>query len=255
MVIPMRSRVAVVFPGEPSDRSLAAPKPWLSDPAITSASVTAGVDIARALSGRSVLGPAIVQPAVVALELVAWRRLRLRGVRPMLVAGQGVGEIAAWAATGAIEHHDAHKLAALRGAAVQLASLVHPTARRAAPGGWNTIAMAPAREALAGATAQVPRFTREIAQVASLDGAVLADDDAPDLGAQLVEPASWGRVIDTFRRFAITHVIVLPPSRVLRNLLHDALGPTVEVQAADDDLALDRLGALATPVQRKAQAS
>jgi malonyl CoA-acyl carrier protein transacylase len=242
------SRVAVVFPSEPSDRSLAAPKPWLSDPTITAASASAGIDLARALSGRSVLGPAIVQPAVVALELVAWRRLRARGIMPMLVAGQGVGEIAAWAAAGAIEDHDAHKLAALRGAAMQLAALIHPSSRRAAPGGWNAIAMAPAREALSAAVAQVPRFGREIAQVSSLDGTVLAGDDAPDLGAQLVELASWGRVIDTFRHHAVTDVLVLPPGRVLRNLLHDALGEGVNVRLVDDDVALDRVAELSTPM-------
>jgi malonyl CoA-acyl carrier protein transacylase len=219
------------------------------------ASESAGVDIARALSGRSVLGPAIVQPAVVALELVAWRRLRARGIMPMLVAGQGVGEVAAWAATGAIDDHDAHKLAALRGAAIQLASLVHPTSRRALPGGWNAIAMAPAREALSAATAQVPRFTREVAQVSSLDGSVLAEGDAPDLAAQLVEPASWGRVIDTFRRYAVTDVVVLPPCQILRNMLHDTLGTSVRVHAADDDVALDRIAQLATATKREAEAS
>ncbi len=99
------------------------------------ASSYAGIDFARALSGRSVMGASIVQPALVALQLVAWRRLRARGVTPTLVAGQASGEISAWAASGAIEDHDAMKLASLRGAAVQLASLVHPTTRRASPGG------------------------------------------------------------------------------------------------------------------------
>lgn len=253
--VPVTHRLAVVFPSEPADRSLVAPKPWLSDPTISSASQSAGIDLARALSGRSVLGPAIVQPAVVALGLVAWRRLRAQGITPALVAGQGVGEIAAWAAAGAIEDEDAHKLAALRGAAMQLAALVHPASRRSMPGGWNTIAMAPAREALTAAVAQVPRFVREVPQVTSLDGSILPDGEAPDLGAQLVEPSSWARVIDTFRRYAITEVIVVPPSRVLRSLLHDALGPNVGVQAADDDAAIDRLARRPPVEERKAHAS
>ncbi len=249
------TRCAVIFPGETLDRSLSAPQSWLSDPLIAEASACAGTDIGRALSGRSVLGPAIVQPAIVALELIAWRRLRARGLVPMLVAGQGVGEIAAWAAGGAIEDHDAHKLAALRGAAIHLASLVHPSARRGVPGGWNAIAMAPAQDALNTAVAQVRRFHREIAQVGSTTGAVLAEDDAPDLAAQLVEPASWRRVIDTFLRFAITDVIVLPPSRMLKNLLRDSFGSSVVVHSAEDDADLDALADLAPITQRPSRAA
>jgi hypothetical protein len=161
---------------------------------------------------------------------------------PLIVAGQGVGAIAAWAATGSIEDHEAHKLAALRGAAVQLASLVHPSSRRASSSsGWNEIAMAPAREALSTAAAQVPRFRRQIAQVSVVTGAVLADEDGPDLGSELVEPISWKQVLTTLRRFAITDVVVLPPSRMLKNTLHDVLGDGVRVHSADDEAALDRL--------------
>ncbi len=244
-------RLAVVFPGEPSERVLSAPSTWLADPLVAEASSIAGADIGRALTGRTVMGAAVVQPAVVALELVGWRRLRARGVHATLVAGQAAGEIAAWAASGAIDDHEAMKLAALRGAAVQLASLVHPLTRRASPGGWNSIAMAPARETLAAAVAQVPRFMRDVAQVSTIDGAVFAEDESPDLGAQLVEPPSWRVVIDTFLRFAITDVAVLAPSRMLRNVLRDAIGPrgesrgadnpSVRVHAADDDSDLDQI--------------
>jgi hypothetical protein len=234
-------RLAVVFPGEPTDRVLSAPSGWLTDPIITDASSIGGADIARALSGRTVMGAAVVQPAVVALELVAWRRLRSRGIVPTLVAGQAAGEIAAWAASGAIDDHEAVKLAALRGAAVQLASLVHPLTRRSSPGVWNSIAMAPARETMTLAAAQVPRFMRDVAQVSRLDGSVMAEDETPDIGEQLVAPPSWRVVIDTFLRFAITDVAVLAPSRVLKNILKDALGQNVRVHAAEDEADLDRI--------------
>jgi hypothetical protein len=234
-------RLAVVFPGEPTDRVLSAPSGWLTDPIITDASTVAGADIARALSGRTVMGAAVVQPAVVALELVCWRRLRSRGIVPTLVAGQAAGEIAAWAASGAIDDDEAVKLAALRGAAVQLASLVHPVTRRSSPGGWNSIAMAPARETMQSASAQVPRFMRDIAQVSTLDGSVMAEDETPDLGEALIAPPSWRVVIDTFLRFAITDVVVLAPSRVLKNLLGDSLGKNIRVHSAEDDADLDHV--------------
>ncbi len=233
-------RLAVIFPGEPTDRILAAPTSWLADSLVAEASSYAGLDLRRALSGRAVMGASIAQPAVVALQLVAWRRLRAQGVEPFLVAGQGCGEIAAWAASGAIDDHEAMKLAALRGAAVQLASLVHPTARRASPGGWNEIAMAPASESLTAAASQLPRYMRDVPQVSTLDGAILDDDEAPELGAQLATPPSWRLVTETLRRFAITHVAVLAPSRSLKNLLADVLGESITVLAAEDDADIAR---------------
>jgi hypothetical protein len=120
------------------------------------------------------------------------------------------------------------KLAALRGAAVQLASLVHPTARRASPGGWNEIAMAPASESLTSAASQLPRYMRDVPQISTLDGAVLDDDEAPELGTQLATPPSWRLVTDTLRRYAVTHVAVLAPSRALKNLLADVIAHCAE---------------------------
>ena len=240
-------RLAVVFPGEPTDRVLSAPSGWLTDPIIMDASTVGGADIARALSGRTVMGAAVVQPAVVALELACWRRLRSRGVVPTLVVGQAAGEIAAWAASGAIDDYEAVKLAALRGAAVQLASLVHPVTRRSSPGGWNSIAMAPARETMQAASSQVPRFMRDVAQVSTLDGSVMAEDETPDLGEALVAPPSWRVVIDTLLRFAITDVAVLAPSRMLKNILADSLGKNVRVHSAEDDADLDRIAEIFTP--------
>lgn len=249
-------RLAVVFPGEPFDRLLSAPGAWLTDPLVADASACAGSDIRRALSGRTVLGAAVTQPATVALELVAFGRVLGAGLTPTLVAGQNAGEIAAWAASGAIADHDALRLAALRGAAVELASLVHPTTRRSSPGGWNTIAMQPAREVLASAAAAAPRMMRHMPQVESISGIVLAEDEAPDLGAGLVEPPAWRPVLDAFSRFSITDVAVLPPSRVIRNMLRDALGSLVSVHAVDDDADLARLGrALLHEDEKEAAAS
>jgi malonyl CoA-acyl carrier protein transacylase len=249
-------RLAVVFPGEPTDRVLSAPTSWLKDPLVAEASAQAGMDLSRALSGRAVMGASTVQPTVVALEIVAWRRLRASGVTAALVTGQGCGEIAAWAASGAIDDHDAMKLAALRGAAVQLASLVHPTTRRASPGGWNTIAMAPASDALGSAASQLVRYMRDVPQVSSLDGAVLAEDEAPELGAALATPPSWRLVTDTLARHAITDVVVLAPSRMLKNLLSDVLGERVRVHALEDDADIERIAALLDgPPSKEAAAS
>ncbi len=248
-------RLAVVFPGEPIERVLSAPSTWLADPLVGEASSIGGADLARALSGRTVMGAAVVQPALVALQLVGWRRLRALGVTPTLVTGQGAGEISAWCASGAIDDRDAIKLAALRGAAVQLASLLYPVGRRSSPGGWSSIAMAPARETLASALAQIPRYMRDVAQVSTYDGAILAEDESPDVGASLVEPPAWRIVVDSFLRYAITDVVVLAPSRVLRNVFRDSLGPSVRVHAVEDDADLERIAQVPPENAKEAAAS
>jgi len=245
-------RLAVVFPAEPTDRTLSAPATWLSDPLLADASACAGSDVRRVLTGRAVLGAAVVQPALVALQLVGFRRLLACGVSPCLVVGVGAGEIAAWAASGAIGDHDALRLAALRGAAVELASLVHPATRRSSPGGWNSIAMAPAREVIAAAAAAAPRMLRHVPQVESVGGAVLADDEAPDLGLQLVEPPAWRSILDAFLRHGVTDVAVLPPGRTARNVVQDALGAT-SVHTAEGDRDLDALARALAPKQEEAK--
>ncbi len=99
--------------------------------------------------------------------------------------------------------------------------------------------MAPAQESLTAAACQLTRFMRDVPQVSTLDGAVLAEDEAPELGAQLVEPVSWRRVVDTLVRYAITDVAVVAPGRALRNLLRDVLGASVQVHSAEDETDLD----------------
>jgi len=112
--------------------------------------------------------------------------------------------------------------------------------------------MAPARETMQAASAQVPRFMRDVAQVSTFDGAVMAEDETPDLGEALVAPPSWRVVIDTFLRYAVTDVAVLAPSRMLKNILADSLGKNVRVHSLEDDADLDRVAEIFTPAEAAA---
>jgi hypothetical protein len=246
-------RLAVVFPGEPVDRVLTAPPSWLKSRLVADASACSGSDVRRALTGRAMLGTAVVQPALVALQLVGWQRLLERGATPHLVAGHGAGEIAAWAASGAIREYDALRIAALRGAAVELAGLVHPVTRRSSPGGWNAIAMAPAREVISSAAAAAPRMMRHVPQVESACGSVLAEDEAPDLGVGLVEPPAWRAMLDAFLRHGITDVAVLLPSRSVRNILEDAM-LAISIHSAETDEDLERITLALEPPREEAKA-
>ena len=81
------------------------------------ASEAAGVDLPRLLDrgGRELQRTEVLQPALTAVSLGAHSWLQEVGVSPQLVAGHSLGELAAWAATGAISPRDAVQLAAARG--------------------------------------------------------------------------------------------------------------------------------------------
>ncbi len=57
----------------------------------------------------------VIQPLLTAVTLGSWESLRQRAPPPAFVAGHSLGEIAAWAASGAISAADAVRLAARRG--------------------------------------------------------------------------------------------------------------------------------------------
>ncbi|MGY1747247.1 ACP S-malonyltransferase [Blastococcus sp. SYSU D00695] len=99
--------VAVVLPGEGGAHPGLA-DPWLLDPAaaevLDRASAAAGVDLARWWRDPLALAdPEAADLEVVVVGVAACRSLAARGVRPVAVAGHGVGEYAALVAAGALE--------------------------------------------------------------------------------------------------------------------------------------------------------
>ena len=101
--------------------------PWVSpellaDPCIAElvgvAGEAAGCDVRRLLArgGRELARTEVLQPALVAVCLGIDRRLARAGLRPSIVLGHSLGELAAWAAAGGISAEDAIRLAAKRGA-------------------------------------------------------------------------------------------------------------------------------------------
>lgn len=130
----MTLRVAVAFPGQGAEQvySPVAPCEWWQDECFAWASAATGVDVPRAFQRMDLRTTAVLQPALVALSLVAWRRLRARGVDVHFVCGHSVGEIAAWAAAGGLLPQEAIELAAARGVAMD-------DAARAFPGGMVAV--------------------------------------------------------------------------------------------------------------------
>jgi len=128
------SRVVVVFAGQGLAPSRAHLEALLADESgarqLELASRFAGLGGAKeflAEGGRALDRTAVLQPLVVASSLVAFESLAelLVDVETTLV-GHSLGEVSAVAACGALAHDAAIELAAVRGAAMEAASLAAP---------------------------------------------------------------------------------------------------------------------------------
>jgi len=92
------------------------------------ASAVAGVDVPRvlAMGGTDFQRTAVIQPMLTAVTLAVSTELARRGVRPVLVAGHSLGELAAWSAAGGITASTAIELAGVRGRLMEREATRHP---------------------------------------------------------------------------------------------------------------------------------
>ena len=109
--------IALVYPGQ------GVAPPWVSADVITQPAVRELVEVASEATkvnvlqllqrgGRELGRTEILQPAMVAVSLGV---TRLLGIRAAIVSGHSLGELAAWAASGAISYEAAVVAAAVRG--------------------------------------------------------------------------------------------------------------------------------------------
>ncbi|MEO8844795.1 MAG: ACP S-malonyltransferase [Kofleriaceae bacterium] len=120
--------IALVFPGQGVDPPWVAPDLLATlevQERIALASEATGVDVQRLLQrgGRELARTEVLQPALVAVCLGVTRLLRLT---PSVVAGHSLGELTAWAASGAIDDAEAIRVAALRGTLMTAAAARAP---------------------------------------------------------------------------------------------------------------------------------
>lgn len=114
-------RVAFLFPGQGAEVARCGAA-WLERSGrardlLEAAARHAGMDARRMLAagGRALERTEVQQPALTALCLAVHEALLARGVRPDMVAGHSLGEIAACAAAGVMSAESAVALAAVRG--------------------------------------------------------------------------------------------------------------------------------------------
>jgi [acyl-carrier-protein] S-malonyltransferase len=154
-------RIAAVFPGQGSHRagSLDA---WEGHPAFAVVGrISAGI-------GRDIVGvtrdetagarTADAQPAIFTASLVAWRALADAGVQIDVVAGHSLGELTATVAAGCLSAADGAALVAVRGTAMAEACAASP-----------------------GTMAAIVKLDPDVVEalVTEVDGAVVANDNAP----------------------------------------------------------------------------
>jgi [acyl-carrier-protein] S-malonyltransferase len=154
-------RVAAVFPGQGSHRA-GSLDPWIGHPAFRV------VDEIDAGLGREILPvtrdetaggrTADAQPAIFAASMVAWRALLDAGVRVDVVAGHSLGEVTAAVAAGCWSPTDGAALVGARGDAMAAACAASP-----------------------GTMAALVKLDPDNvdALVAAVEGAVVANDNAP----------------------------------------------------------------------------
>lgn len=118
---------------------LGADRPWVAPDVLEAeavrdlvllASELTNVDLLRLLErgGRDLDRTEIQQPAMVAVCCGITRLLDARGVRPAIVLGHSLGELSAWAASGAITAEVAVRIAVLRGRLMVREATRHPGA-------------------------------------------------------------------------------------------------------------------------------
>ncbi|MDC3954626.1 ACP S-malonyltransferase [Polyangium jinanense] len=126
--------MAFLFPGQGAKDLFAAASFAASElrgnEMLDRAAEAAGIATADLLArgGRALERTEVQQPVVTAIGLFVHAELVAAGVKPDVVAGHSLGELAAWAATGAITPEDAITIAALRGRLMAKEAARHPGA-------------------------------------------------------------------------------------------------------------------------------
>lgn len=172
----MSAGVAFLFPGQGAKRAdlalrTAVARPW-GRALCERAARVAGTDLALVLSRPSLLDRTrVYQPLITAVALAAAHALKDAGVRPRVVLGHSMGEVAAWSFAGGCSAEEAIDLCALRGERMEREAESHPGAM---------VALATSEPALVASALEAGRQKGALAIAAhnAPDETVLTGDEA-----------------------------------------------------------------------------
>src|SRR5436190_594684 len=185
-------RTAVLFPGQGSQTSdmrdtVARLRPDLYELALD--------EVGNELFERANEKTEFAQPAIYCASLAGWSRFE--GERPYAMAGHSLGELAALAASGAVDEATGLRLVALRG------RLMQRVAERGTEGGMLAL-------------------RTQLDEAAEL--AALFDDFRRRLAQAIIRPVQWRETLLSLDGWGVESFVEVGPGRVLTGLVRRTLG-------------------------------
>lgn len=190
-----RARTAFVFAGQASD-IVGLPATWSRRSThvralLEEAARAMGALASRMTSPAGLARTSCFQPVLTALSVGIARELADRGLRPDVVAGHSLGEIAACAAGGASRDEDAVALAVVRGALMERAAARRPGGMIALPLGDRARAEAAVNRARTKGVASLAAHNSEQRWVVSGDWDALREIEAHATTTRLSVAGPW----------------------------------------------------------------
>lgn len=273
-------RLAFLFPGQGARNllaGLALARTWPEGAALVSLAAEAACISEAELethAGRALERTEILQPVLVAIALSVHHALARAGIRPSLVLGHSLGEVAAFAAGGCLSDEAAIRLAARRGALMAREAEKKPGGLLALPSSDaanRALALSPALtlaalnapdevliggpdEALRVVTAQmtgrrvpvagawhtdamagaVEELRAELARVAPRDATVRVMGRLEALPEALCKPVRFTETLAKAWSHGLDGFITVGPGAVMRGLLRKNLSSAVKVFTTED---------------------
>jgi [acyl-carrier-protein] S-malonyltransferase len=228
--------------------------------------------------GRRLEQTDVLQPVLTARSLEVARALLRAGVRPDVVLGHSLGELAACAVAGAFDDATAIRLAAERGRLMAREAALHPGGlavvraleeaqrypalelaavnapdevvlggalgalgglpRVPVSGSWHTSAMRGAVDELARTLDAARPLPLTLPLVRNLDGAETRSVDT--LVAQLTAPVQFTRALASLVERGVDTIVCVGPGLVMRGLVRKNLGTRVRLLTTEDDADVSR---------------
>jgi [acyl-carrier-protein] S-malonyltransferase len=273
-------RLAFLFPGQGARNlvaGLALARSWPEGRALVSLAAEAAnlTDLELdANGGRALERTEVLQPVLVAIALSVHHALARAGIRPTLVLGHSLGEVAAFAAGGCLGDEAAVKLAAKRGALMAREAEKHPGGLLALPSSdaaHRALALAPALtlaalnapdevliggpdEALLLVTAQMPgrrvpvagawhtdamkgavaELREELTRIEAREAKVRVMGTVDGLPDALCKPVRFTETLAKAWSQGLDGFVTVGPGAVMRGLLRKNLSSSVKVFTTED---------------------
>lgn len=186
---------AFLFPGQAS-AMVGVPSEWFRRSIhvrrlLDHASLLSGTSVATMISAAALARTSLFQPVLTALCTGIARELAERGIRPDIVAGHSLGELAACAAAGAMSEEDAVGVAVTRGRVMEREAARHPGGMLALARGDRATAEAAVSAGCGKGVVSLAAHNAPDAWVVAGEWAALREIEATTAATRLVVAGPW----------------------------------------------------------------